>query len=110
MAMDMNGSSANNFNNLAGAIFQFTGDGSVYVDGCCSEPQNFNNQGLVWKSGGSNTASISAVFNDQNGVLRADSGTLSLSGGAPVPTPRSSSPQERPWTHWLVPLFPGLAN
>jgi hypothetical protein len=81
MAMDQNGSSANIFNNLAGAIFQFTGDGFVYVDGCCSEPQNFNNQGLVWKSGGSNTASISAVFNDQDGVLQVDSGTLSLSGG-----------------------------
>jgi phage/plasmid primase-like uncharacterized protein len=81
MAMDANGVSYNFFDNLAGATFQFTGGGSVFPDGCCGEQQTFNNQGLVWKSGGVNAASISVIFNDEDGVLQVDSGTLSLSGG-----------------------------
>jgi hypothetical protein len=81
MAMDEDGVSYNIFDNLAGATFQFTGDGFVFPDGCCGEEQTFNNQGLVWKSGGVNAASISVIFNDADGVLQVDNGTLSLSGG-----------------------------
>jgi len=68
------------FNNLPGGKFEFTTDSSVYGSGCCGGPsdQAFNNQGLVWKSGGTNTTSISVEFNNMAGVIEVDSGTLSL--------------------------------
>jgi hypothetical protein len=70
MAMDMNASSANIFDNMPGATFLFEGAGSVFPDGCCNDPQNFNNLGLVWKIGGSNAATISVPFNNQAAPCR----------------------------------------
>jgi hypothetical protein len=70
------------FDNLPGGTFEFTTDSRIYSDGCCAGPgaQAFNNQGLFWKSGGTNTTTVSVPFNNQAGAIRVDSGTLSLGG------------------------------
>jgi hypothetical protein len=66
--------------NLAGATYEFAGDGGVsYCCGGGGSP-NFGNRGLVRKSGGSGNSSISIYFNNLGGTLQVDSGTLSLSG------------------------------
>jgi hypothetical protein len=41
----------------------------------------FTNDGLVWKSVGTNTSAISIAFNNLGGVVQVDSGTLTLGGG-----------------------------
>jgi hypothetical protein len=71
------------FNNLPGSIFEFTTDSTVYSDGCCGGRGNqaFNNQGLVWKSGGTNTTTISVPFNNLGGAIQVDNGRLTLSEG-----------------------------
>ncbi len=73
------------FNNEPGATYQFASDSSVlwglnfYGQTSLSVP--FSNQGLVWKSGGTNTSFIEPAFNNLSGTVKVDSGTLILSGG-----------------------------
>ena len=43
--------------------------------------QSFQNLGRVWKSGGTNNASISIPFNNLAGTVQVDTGRLTLSGG-----------------------------
>jgi fibronectin-binding autotransporter adhesin len=73
------------FNNEPGATYQFASDNSVTFGnnfyGQTSASVPFVNQGLVWKSGGTNTSAIGAFFNNQGGVVQVDSGTLTLYGG-----------------------------
>src|ERR1039457_3310548 len=73
------------FNNEPGATYEFTTDSSIGFGnnayGQTSQSVPFLNQGLVWKSGGTNTSAIGASFNNQGGVVQVDSGTLTLNGG-----------------------------
>src|ERR1019366_6007306 len=73
------------FNNEPGATYEFTTDSSIGFGnnayGPTSQSVPFLNQGLVWKSGGTNTSAIGASFNNQGGVVQVDSGTLTLYGG-----------------------------
>jgi hypothetical protein len=73
------------FNNEPGATYEFTTDSSIAFGnnayGQTSQSVPFLNQGLVWKSGGTNTAAIGASFNNQGGVVQVDSGALTLYGG-----------------------------
>jgi hypothetical protein len=72
------------FFNESGATYQLASDSSIafgqnfYGQGSQSVP--FVNQGLVWKSGGTNTSGISVAFNNQGGTVEVDSGTLVLYG------------------------------
>src|ERR1019366_1892294 len=69
------------FNNGPGAIYQFATDNVIGNNYPGNSSPVFSNQGLVWKSGGTNTSAIGASFNNQGGVVQVDSGTLYLSGG-----------------------------
>jgi hypothetical protein len=64
------------FYNSPGGEFRFESDGGVDVSSCCSAIA-FNNAGLVRKSAGTNSV-ISIPFNNQDGSIEVDSGTLSL--------------------------------
>jgi hypothetical protein len=68
------------FRNLPGAVYQFLSDSSVFQNNCCGGLE-FDNAGLLWKRAGTNSSTISIAFNNQNGSIEVDSGTLSLSGG-----------------------------
>src|ERR1039458_1172735 len=69
------------FNNEPGAVYQFATDNVIGNDYPGNSGPVFSNQGLVWKSGGTNYSGIQIAFNNQSGVLKVDSGTLYLSGG-----------------------------
>src|ERR1017187_5585465 len=69
------------FNNGPGAIYQFAADNVIGNDYPGNSGPVFSNQGLVWKSGGTNYSGIQTAFNNQSGVIKVDSGTLYLSGG-----------------------------
>src|ERR1039457_4217997 len=69
------------FNNGPGAIYQFATDNVIGNDYPGNSGPVFSNQGLVWKSGGTNYSGIQIAFNNQSGVVKVDSGTLYLSGG-----------------------------
>src|ERR1017187_2961328 len=69
------------FNNEPGAIYQFATDNVIGNDYPGNSSAVFSNQGLVWKSGGTNTSAIGASFNNQGGVVQVDSGNLTLYGG-----------------------------
>src|ERR1039457_3921540 len=69
------------FNNGPGAIYQFATDNVIGNDYPGNSSPVFSNQGLVWKSGGTNYSGIQTAFNNQSGVIKVDSGTLYLSGG-----------------------------
>src|ERR1017187_4833207 len=69
------------FNNEPGAIYQFATDNVIGNDYPGNSGPVFSNQGLVWKSGGTNYSGIQTAFNNQSGVIKVDSGTLYLSGG-----------------------------
>src|ERR1017187_1449172 len=69
------------FNNGPGAIYQFATDNVIGNDYPGNSSPLFSNQGLVWKSGGTNYSGIQIAFNNQSGVVKVDSGTLYLSGG-----------------------------
>jgi hypothetical protein len=71
------------FTNEPGATYQFASDSSIawglnfYGQG----PPPFYNQGLVWKSGGTNTSAIGTTFvNNFGGSIEVDSGVLALEG------------------------------
>ena len=68
------------FNNLPGATYQLSTDSSVTPVNCCGTFQ-FNNQGLFWKSGGTNVSTVGVVFNDSGGEIRVDSGELVFNAG-----------------------------
>src|ERR1017187_8881535 len=69
------------FNNGPGAIYQFAADNVIGNEYPGNSSPVFSNQGLVWKSGGTNTSGIGAAFNDQGGVVQVDSGNLTFYGG-----------------------------
>ena len=75
-----NGGGLTEFNNLAGGVYDFLTDGSVFLNNCCGNVY-FNNEGLVLKSGGTNTSAISITFNNLGGRIQVDSGTLTLNNG-----------------------------
>ena len=68
------------FLNLPGGEYRFEADATVAPSECCGADA-FNNLGLVRKSGGTNTATISAPFSNQNGAIEVDLGTLALTSG-----------------------------
>ena len=61
--------------NLPGGLVEMAADVSIIGDGCAL---GFNNQGMVRKSGGTNTSAISQPFANQGGSIEVDTGTLSL--------------------------------
>lgn len=65
------------FHNLAGATYDFEGDGNIFVIDCCTLP-TFENAGLLRKSGGLTAATINTGFVNTNGSIEVDSGTLSV--------------------------------
>jgi hypothetical protein len=73
------------FDNEPGATYQFISDSSIawglnfYGQTSLSVP--FSNQGLVWKSAGTNATVIATAFNNLGGTVEVDSGTVILSGG-----------------------------
>jgi hypothetical protein len=69
------------FLNEPGAAYQFATDNVIGNDAPGNSNPVFANQGLVWKSGGTNYSAIGIAFNNQGGVVKVDSGTLHLSGG-----------------------------
>jgi hypothetical protein len=73
------------FTNEPGATYQFASDSSITFGnnfyGQTSASVPFLNQGLVWKSGGTNTSAIGVSFNNLGGTVKVDSGTLTLYGG-----------------------------
>jgi hypothetical protein len=62
--------------NLPGGTFQIESDCGVYGFSCCS-PINFTNQGLLRKIAGTNSV-ISVPFNNQDGSIEVDRGTVTL--------------------------------
>ena len=69
------------FDNEAGATYQFTTDNIVANNAPGNSTPLFSNQGLLWKSGGTNYSAIEITFNNQGGEVQVDSGTLYLDGG-----------------------------
>src|ERR1019366_242273 len=69
------------FNNEPGAIYQFAADNVIGNEYPGNSSPVFTNQGLVWKSGGTNYSAIGITFNNQGGMVKVDSGTLYLNGG-----------------------------
>ena len=69
------------FYNLPGGVYQFLTDSGVIQNNCCGTLE-FVNEGLVRKSGGTNTSTIAVAFNNMNGSIEVNSGTLSLNGSA----------------------------
>jgi hypothetical protein len=72
------GSGPTAFYNLAGATFQLMTDISISQSHCSGVSVFFENQGLLLKSGGTNTTTISVPFVNLNGSIELDSGTLAL--------------------------------
>jgi hypothetical protein len=66
--------------NLPGATYQFLTNSSIYLNNCCGTVF-FENQGLLWQSGGTNATTISIPFDSLGGVVRVDTGNLNLNGG-----------------------------
>ena len=80
LGLNGNGGGTTAFENLPGGVYQFLSDSSVFQNNCCGTLE-FDNAGLLWKSGGTNTSTIAVTFNNQNGSIEVDSGTLTLAGG-----------------------------
>ena len=70
--------SGGSFTNAAGAVYDLASDAGIGQGG-----YSFTNLGLLKKSAGTGTSSFSPamVFNNQNGTIEVDSGTLQLPGG-----------------------------
>jgi hypothetical protein len=66
--------------NAADGVFDFVGDGSVNGASCCSAV-SFHNAGLIRKSAGT-SSSITVAFDNQNGSIQVDRGTLSIGNSA----------------------------
>jgi len=82
LGLNGNGGGRTAIENLPTGVYQFTTDSSIFQNNCCGNLE-FDNQGILWKSGGTNTSSIAGVtFNNQGGSIRVDSGALSI-GTAP---------------------------
>ena len=64
------------FNNQAGGVFNFLNDFDVQSSGGGG---TFNNAGTVQKTGGGLTSSINVTFDTNNGVIDAQTGTISVS-------------------------------
>ena len=64
------------FNNQAGGVFNFQNDFDVQSSGGGG---TFNNAGTVQKTGGGLTSSINVTFDTNNGVIDAQTGTISVS-------------------------------
>jgi len=73
------GGGLESFYNQAGATYQFLTDSSISQEHCLDDTVFFQNEGLLWKSGGTNTTSILVPFNNLGGTIEVDSGTLVLS-------------------------------
>ena len=69
------------FDNELGSIYQFVTDNVIANSAPGNSGPVFSNQGLVWKSGGTNYSDIAIPFDNQGGGLRVDTGTLYLAGG-----------------------------
>ena len=63
--------------NLPGATYRFETDASIGVATCCAAPV-FENQGLFHKAGGESNTLISVHFNNRDGAITVDAGTLTL--------------------------------
>jgi hypothetical protein len=66
------------FSNLAGATFDFQGDGNLYTDG---DAGTFTNAGTVLKSGGTGTSAFVVRFNNTGGTLDVRTGGLGIGYG-----------------------------
>jgi len=70
------------FTNEPGATYEFASDSSIawgmnfYGQG----PPPFLNEGLIRKSGGTNTSAIDLTFNNVGGSIEVDSGVLAVNG------------------------------
>jgi hypothetical protein len=64
------------FENLSSAAYELESDSGLFTDDYA--PQSFDNFGLLRKSGGTNVSTISISFNNRNGLVEVDSGTLAL--------------------------------
>ena len=67
------------FRNLPGGTYEFLGDGSISPSRCCSAT-TFENDGLLRKTSGTNSAISTTIFNNQGGAIEVDSGVLSVNG------------------------------
>jgi hypothetical protein len=75
--------SGGSFTNTARGVYDLTTDAGIGETG-----YPFTNAGLLKKSGGTGTSAFdpTMVFNNQNGTIEVDSGTLQLPGGVGVST------------------------
>ena len=78
LTINLNG----HFDNEFGGTYDLQEDDTIDIGGGGggAEPY-FSNAGLLRKSGGSGPSAINVVFNNQNGTIEVDSGTLSLGSG-----------------------------
>ena len=74
--------SADYFTNLPGGVYQFASDATVGGSGDAYSSCYFQNRGLVWKSAGTNASTLSLPFNNQDGSIQVDSGTLRLANAS----------------------------
>jgi hypothetical protein len=70
------------FDNLAAGTLQFGVNDAVFPATSGVNPPALLNQGLLWKSVGTNVSLISVPFTNQAGSVEVDIGALSLNGGA----------------------------
>jgi hypothetical protein len=71
-------------NNLNGALFNLQNDAPITVNGGGGSTPAINNYGLFRKSAGTANSIINPNFNNQNGTIEVDSGTLTLVGSGSV--------------------------
>ena len=78
LTINLNG----HFDNEFGGTYDLQGDYPIVIGGGGGgEGPYFSNAGLLRKSGGIGITAINVAFNNENGAIEVDSGTLSLSGG-----------------------------
>lgn len=80
LGMNGNGGGTTGIYNLAGGVYQFTNDSRLFVNNCCGSTI-FDNQGKIWKSGGTNTTAVDITFNNLGGIVQVDSGQLAFQNG-----------------------------
>jgi len=74
------GEYSTHFNNQAGGTYDIEGDGGI-INSDNAWFTSFNNSALLRKSGGSGTSIIGVPFDNSDGTIEVDSGTLSLAAG-----------------------------